>query len=62
MLSWTNLFSDGIGGHGMSMGLVMLLFISSSIINYLLALYIDAVFPGPYGIARPWYFMFEVSF
>lgn len=59
VLSWSNLFSDGIGGHGMSMGVVMLLLISSSIINYVLALYIDAVFPGPYGIARPWYFIFE---
>lgn len=59
MLSWTNLFSDGVGGHGMSMGVVLLLFICSSILHFMVALYIDAVLPGPYGIAKPWYFIFQ---
>ena len=60
MLTWTNLFDDGDRGHGVSMGIAMLLFICNCVIHYLITMYIDAIKPGSYGIAKPWYFMFEV--
>lgn len=59
MLTWTNLFDDGDRGHGVSMGIAMLLFICNCVIHYLITMYIDAIKPGSYGIAKPWYFMFE---
>ncbi|XP_041362406.1 phospholipid-transporting ATPase ABCA3-like [Gigantopelta aegis] len=39
---------------------VMLLF--DSFVYGLLAFYIEAVFPGEYGVPKPWYFPFKISY
>ncbi|GLV40132.1 ATP binding cassette subfamily A member 3 [Carabus blaptoides fortunei] len=45
-----------------SMALVFVMFIVDSILFLTLTWYIDSVYPGEYGIARPWYFPFTKSY
>lgn len=33
-----------------------------TVLYYILAWYLEAVFPGKYGVAKPWYFLFKPSF
>lgn len=33
-----------------------------TVLYYFLAWYLEAVFPGKYGVAKPWYFPFQPSF
>lgn len=40
----------------------MLMLILDSIIYLLIALYVDEIFPGEYGLARVWYFPFTNEF
>ena len=41
---------------------IFLMLILDSLLYFLLACYIDLVRPGKWGITRPWYFPFQISF
>lgn len=56
-LRFTNLFSRE-PGVGFSIGEVMLVMLCTSIIQMLLTIYIEKVFPGDIGIPEPFYFPF----
>ena len=59
---WDNIATSPIDGDPYSLLLCMVMQIADAIIYMLLALYIEAVFPGQYGIPKPWYFLFQPSF
>lgn len=40
----------------------MIMLTIDSIIYLLVALYVEAIFPGDYGVPKPWYFIFTPSF
>lgn len=61
-ISWLSLLSDATGGNGQSLGLVMVMFIVQMCLYMFVTWYVTSIRPGPYGRARPWYFIFQVSF
>ncbi len=46
----------------LTMGAIWGMFIADMIIYGAITWYIDAVKPGKYGVARKWYFLFQVCF
>lgn len=44
------------------MGHVMLMLVLDGIIYFLITLYVEAIFPGEYGVPQPWYFPFTASY
>lgn len=45
-----------------SLGIVYLIFLGDSLLYILLTWYIENVFPGEFGVGRPWYFPFTKSY
>lgn len=59
-VNWSNLFEPGSeSSDEITMGTVWVMFIIDIIIYMLVTLYVSNVFPGPYGIPRPWNFPLE---
>ncbi|KAK5648970.1 hypothetical protein RI129_003862 [Pyrocoelia pectoralis] len=53
-VSWSNLFTPSSGGsEDIAMGHIFIILIVDTILYTLLAMYIEAVNPGQYGLARP---------
>lgn len=46
----------------LSLGLVIVMLAIDSVIYLLIALYVEAVFPGEYGVPQKWYFPFTSAF
>lgn len=61
-IQWRNIFSPNTPDDSLTLGLIMIMLLVDSIIYLLFALYIEAVFPGEYGVAQPWYFPFTLQF
>lgn len=61
-VQWSNLFTPVTPDDDMTMGYVMLALLTASILQMLLALYIEKVKPGDFGVAEPWYFPFSIRF
>lgn len=55
-LQWDNIFEPIEFGNGVSVGDIMIMLIVSSVVYFILALYIEKVKPGSYGIPEKWYF------
>ncbi|KAL3317331.1 Retinal-specific ATP-binding cassette transporter [Cichlidogyrus casuarinus] len=45
-----------------SLGVIMLILLADGIILMILAWYLEEVFPGKYGLPRPWYFPVQYSY
>lgn len=61
-VQWNNLFTPVTPDDDMTLGYVMLALLVASIIQMTLALYIEQIKPGDFGVAEPWYFPFTVKF
>ncbi|KFB48612.1 AGAP006380-PA-like protein [Anopheles sinensis] len=61
-LRWYNLFEPATIDDGFSVGLVIIMLLVDAVIYLLIALYVEQVMPGEFGIARPWYFPFTKEF
>src|SRR5258705_1910246 len=59
-LDWSNIDQPAYI-NGLSILHVYLMLIVDSIMYSLVTLYISAIMPGNYGVAKPWYFLFTVS-
>jgi len=60
-LHWSNLFDRIQPDDSMTMGLLWILFFVNMLIFAIITWYIDSVHPGPYGVAKKWYFCFQVN-
>jgi len=60
-VQWSNLFTPPSPDDGYTLGGVMLMLIFDSCFYMLLSVYVEAIFPGDYGVPQPWYFPFTVS-
>ena len=62
--NWSNIWSSPLQGTGdqYSMGGVIGMLVVDSFLYGLLAWYIEAVWPGEYGVPRPWYFFITRSY
>ncbi|XP_062564160.1 phospholipid-transporting ATPase ABCA3-like [Armigeres subalbatus] len=61
-VQWHNLFSPVTADDDLSVGATMMMLLADAVIYLIIALYVEMVLPGEYGIAKPWYFPFTASF
>ena len=59
-VQWSNLFTRSDPANSLTMGAVWGMFIVEMIIYGFITWYIDAINPGQYGVAKKWYFLFQV--
>ncbi|XP_013414368.2 LOW QUALITY PROTEIN: ATP-binding cassette sub-family A member 1-like [Lingula anatina] len=55
-IQWSNIASSPQPDDGFSMAFCIFMMLVDAVIYWILTWYIEAVFPGEYGIPRPWYF------
>ena len=60
-LQWGNLHKKPTLEEDYTMIISIVFLVGDSILYMLLAVYLDQLFPGEYGIAKRWYFPFQVS-
>uniref|UniRef100_A0A4W3GXZ2 ATP-binding cassette sub-family A member 1-like n=1 Tax=Callorhinchus milii TaxID=7868 RepID=A0A4W3GXZ2_CALMI len=61
-IQWSNINISAQEGNRFSFLVSMLMMLLDAFIYWLLVLYIEAVFPGQYGIPKPWYFLVTKSY
>ncbi|XP_038108176.1 ATP-binding cassette sub-family A member 3 [Culex quinquefasciatus] len=61
-LQWENLFEPVTVDDNLSVGQTMLMLLLDGFLYLLIALYIEKVFPGEFGVGEPWYFLFTKKF
>ncbi|XP_029957173.1 phospholipid-transporting ATPase ABCA1b isoform X3 [Salarias fasciatus] len=61
-IQWKNLVSSPLEEDDFSLRTAILLMYFDSFLYGVLTWYLEAVFPGQYGIPRPWYFPFTKSY
>ncbi|XP_019867946.2 phospholipid-transporting ATPase ABCA3-like [Aethina tumida] len=61
-IQWSNVFKTVTPDDNLSLAVVMAMLFIDCIIYLLIALYVEAVFPGEYGVGLPWYFPFTSVF
>lgn len=61
-LHWHNLWKPVSIDDQLTVGMVMIMMLVCSLIYLLIALYVEKIFPGEYGVPEPWYFPFRKSF
>nr|XP_022911287.1 ATP-binding cassette sub-family A member 3-like [Onthophagus taurus]XP_022911294.1 ATP-binding cassette sub-family A member 3-like [Onthophagus taurus] len=61
-LQWDTFFSSVNPDDSLTLGHVVMMLIIDTIIYLLIALYVESVFPGEFGVAQPWYYPFTASY
>ncbi|XP_033029913.1 phospholipid-transporting ATPase ABCA1 [Lacerta agilis] len=61
-LQWDNVFMSPVEGDSYNLTTSVCMMLFDSLLYGVLTWYIEAVFPGQYGIPRPWYFPFMKSY
>lgn len=61
-VQWSNVADSSIPDDNFSMRGCIIMMCVDAVIYWLLAWYIEAVFPGQYGMPRPWYFFVTKSY
>ncbi|XP_062905004.1 phospholipid-transporting ATPase ABCA1-like [Mobula hypostoma] len=61
-VQWHNLFVSPSKGDEYNITTSIILMIVDTFLYAVMTWYIEAVFPGQYGIPRPWYFLFTKSY
>uniref|UniRef100_A0A672JTZ2 Zgc:172302 n=1 Tax=Salarias fasciatus TaxID=181472 RepID=A0A672JTZ2_SALFA len=61
-IQWYNLRSSPMEGDTYNFTTSIVMLYADACIYAIAAWYIEAVFPGEYGIPRPWYFIFQVNY
>jgi len=61
-IQWNNLFSSPLEDDKYSLTTCLILMYFDSFLYGVMTWYIETVFPGQYGIPRPWYFPFTKSY
>ncbi|KAG7277959.1 hypothetical protein CRUP_022129 [Coryphaenoides rupestris] len=61
-IQWSNLVASPLEKDDYSLTTAIILMYCDSVLYGLMTWYIEAVFPGQYGIPRPWFFLFTKSY
>ncbi|XP_062542045.1 phospholipid-transporting ATPase ABCA3-like [Armigeres subalbatus] len=61
-LQWSNLFTPATIDDGFSVGLAIVMLLVDAVIYLAIALYIEQIMPGEFGVAKPWNFLFKIEF
>jgi ATP-binding cassette subfamily A (ABC1) protein 3 len=59
-MQWHNFWNTVTPDDDLVLGHIFIMLLVDALIYLLLALYIEAVAPGEYGVPKPWYFLFQV--
>ncbi|KAL3284408.1 hypothetical protein HHI36_018568 [Cryptolaemus montrouzieri] len=59
---WRNLFKAGSPDDTLTLGLVFVMLMVDTLLYLLIALYVEAVLPGEFGVPKPWYFFLTKKF
>ncbi|CAN8004107.1 unnamed protein product, partial [Ixodes hexagonus] len=59
---WSNLSQGSLPPDSFSLAHVMAMLLWDAVLYFLLAWYLDGVWPGQYGVPRPWYFPLSRSY
>ncbi|XP_018330699.1 ATP-binding cassette sub-family A member 3 [Agrilus planipennis] len=59
---WHNIWETASTDDNLVLGHVLIMLVFDTLIYLLIALYIEAVFPGKYGVPQKWYFLFTSSY
>jgi ATP-binding cassette subfamily A (ABC1) protein 3 len=55
-IQWDNLWNTTSPDENVTVGAILLMFLLDTFLYLAIALYIEAVFPGDFGVPQPWYF------
>ncbi|XP_053686915.1 phospholipid-transporting ATPase ABCA3-like [Sabethes cyaneus] len=58
-VQWSSLFTPATIDDGSSVGLMMIMMLVDAVIYLAIALYVEQVMPGQFGVAKPWNFLFK---
>uniref|UniRef100_A0A3B1K8P2 P-type phospholipid transporter n=1 Tax=Astyanax mexicanus TaxID=7994 RepID=A0A3B1K8P2_ASTMX len=61
-IQWSNMWSSPTEGDKYSLSTSIIMLYVDAFIYGVATWYIEAVFPGQYGIPRPWYFVFQLKY
>ncbi|KAI1891830.1 hypothetical protein AGOR_G00147780 [Albula goreensis] len=61
-IQWYNLISSPVEGDSYNFKTSIMMLYVDALIYGVAAWYIEAVFPGEFGIPRPWYFIFQMNY
>uniref|UniRef100_A0A8C5SUK7 ATP binding cassette subfamily A member 1 n=1 Tax=Laticauda laticaudata TaxID=8630 RepID=A0A8C5SUK7_LATLA len=61
-LQWDSLFETPVEKDNFSLTISVFMMVLDSLLYGIMTWYIESVFPGQYGIPRPWYFPFTKSY
>ncbi|KYB28525.1 ATP-binding cassette sub-family A member 3-like Protein [Tribolium castaneum] len=59
---WDNLFKSTSPSDKLTLGIIFVFLIVDTLLYMVLALYLEAVFPGDFGVPQPWYFPFTRAY
>jgi len=59
---WSNMFTSPNVDEELTVGAVMIMMIISGFIYLIVCLYVEQIYPGNFGVPRPWYFPFTRTF
>lgn len=59
---WSNVWKSPSPEDGISLGVMMLMLMIDAVLYMLIALYVEAILPGEYGVPQPWYFLCSPTF
>lgn len=59
---WGNVWRPTTPDDDLTLGALMMMLILDTVLYMLIALYVEAIFPGEYGVPQPWYFPFTATF
>jgi len=60
-VQWSTLASGASPDDNLTMLDIIIMLIFDGVLYFMLAIYIEGVWPGEYGVPLPWYFPFTVS-
>ncbi|GLG96914.1 Uncharacterized protein GBIM_03787 [Gryllus bimaculatus] len=58
---WKNIWSNPTSDYPVAMGVVWLFLLLNCLMYMLITLYVDAILPGEYGMAKPWNFLCQAD-
>lgn len=61
-LQWSNFFTPSSVDDTLSVGLVIIMLLVVASVYFLIALYVEKIFPGEFGVAERWWFPVSRSF
>ncbi|GLH10706.1 Multidrug resistance protein homolog 49 [Gryllus bimaculatus] len=59
-LRWDNVWQPATQDDNLTMGHILVMLLLDSLLYLVVTLYVEAVFPGSYGVPKPWYFPLQV--